>query len=174
MIIKFDHISYVESRKNKKDILQSLDEKGYKYKFKEDMLINLPMKKALMEKSQKAHDIYYFEHGVEIPIELIFYSYVIKGILDRQDYWLVINLNKERDEIFLDQQGYGCITFIVNSFQNLCRCTQTGDYLSEADTICVNNQILKIVFYKSISIDIYFEFCIPVDSGTDMKRVDIE
>lgn len=221
MIIKFDHISYIESRKNKKNILQFVDQKGYKYRFKEDMLVNLPMKKVLMEKAQETHDIYYFEHGVEMPLELIFYSYVgnssrierdgnsiyvsgrdapqimnclhemgfrflhwdkekgfvrcnIKGILNQQDYWLVIDLNKERNEVFLDQQGYGCITFIVNSFKNIYRCVHTGDYLSMADDICVNNQMLKIVFYRSIKMDIYFEFCIPLGFETDMKRGDIE
>lgn len=209
MIIKFDHISYVESRENKKNYLQYLKDKGYQYKFKEENMVNFSSKKKLMQLDQETHDIYYFEPKMEMPVEFIFYPYAgksskvekkgniiyvsgrkgviimeslrkigfrflqwdsinniircnIKGILDRQDYWLIINLKKERHKVFLDDKGYGCITFLVNSFKNLYTCAELGDYLSEPAEVCINKQRLDIIFYKNSNIDIFFEFCKPI------------
>lgn len=205
MILKFDHITYVESRENKKEILHYFRENGYQYKFEEKSMVNFPAKKSLMNLNQETHDIYYFEQGEALPVELILYAitgrdsnvakdgksiYVsgrnalsiidcmhklgfgfsvwdrerdivrcnIKGMLDRQDYWLVINLKKERDEVFLDNRGYGCITFLVKSFKDLCNWRGQGNYLSEPAEVCVNRKKLQVVFYKNVNIDIFFEF----------------
>lgn len=72
MIVKFDHISYVDLRKNKRLILE---EKGAPV-FREELLYNLDIKKSLMRIPQDNHDLYFYEEGY--PTEYLFYDEVKK------------------------------------------------------------------------------------------------
>lgn len=72
MIVKFDHISYVASREQKKALTAS--RKGLV--FQENNLENLGIKAALMQYPQKGHDLYFYDEA--IPTEYIFYDRVGK------------------------------------------------------------------------------------------------
>lgn len=84
MIVKFDHISYIELRENKEILLQ---EKGTPV-FKEELLRNLDIKKSLMRIPQENHDLYFYEG--DYPIEYLFYDEVKKQsqiqLIDRTVY----------------------------------------------------------------------------------------
>ena len=70
MIVKFDHISFVESRKEKDKILR---DKGVPL-FVEQSLKNLSIKNELMQVVQSNHDLYFY--GDDYPTEYIFYDEV--------------------------------------------------------------------------------------------------
>lgn len=73
MIIKFDHISYIQSRVAR----QETPERHGEPSFKEEGLENPAIKKALMESWQKDHDLYYYVGS--LPVEHIFYDKVHAG-----------------------------------------------------------------------------------------------
>lgn len=154
MIVKFDHITYVAKREDREEELSAWQKKGWRIKFSEEDLINVPAKKTLMKNRGKTHDLYFLEKENEMNTELIFYdraskgpaleikeNYIyakskdlgktklivkevggkvseisdrskrlicnMKGVLDKEDFWLVVEKAVELDDIYLDTWGGG-------------------------------------------------------------------
>lgn len=75
MIYKVDHISLVESRNKWESALFQ----DIKYKFKEQNLLNIDVKKDLMMYNQVSHDLYFYEdENMYWPTEIILYDQVGK------------------------------------------------------------------------------------------------
>lgn len=74
MIIKFDHISYVEEKQFREVLFDR--RKIKEFSFAELGLRNINIKKELMRNWQEDHDLYFCENGCSFPIEYIFYTTV--------------------------------------------------------------------------------------------------
>lgn len=68
MIIKFDHISFIASRKDREKLTKNLGEPT----FVERNLPNIGIKCKLMRSEMKDHDLYFYDGGY--PTEYIFYD----------------------------------------------------------------------------------------------------
>lgn len=194
MIVKFDHLSFIETRNNKEEILLGRGEPT----FVEDRLENLKIKGSLMRISQPNHDLIYYE--ASYPLEFIFYDEVtyqssivfkdeivyghynnadyakaflegifgnsrirndkdtiicnMKGVLDKRDYYLVLEKTDELLSPYLDDYGYGVVALISNKpFSVVPKdgiCTQT-------EKLIVDGKEMDICFTKSSSVDMIFE-----------------
>lgn len=69
MIIRFDHITYVANRREKKNFKYEENE----FLFVEKNLKNANNKKPLMKYDQETHDLYFYNKEL-MPIEYIFYD----------------------------------------------------------------------------------------------------
>lgn len=200
MIIRFDHITYVEDRNRKEELLMWKKSNGWEMHFFEDSLQNIPTKKKLMKFPDETHDIYFMKKENNINTEVIFYNRVsvfdqikvqnniihagsnnleeteriikklggkgerrgdtfqanLKGILDKKDY-IIIFQKKENAEAWLDNQGYGCITLLIDSIEKVGARFKTDFFYSEEEELKVNSQSLNIAFVKSKSTDLIFE-----------------
>ena len=200
MIIRFDHVTYVEDRSRKEDLLIRKKINGWKIYFFEEALKNIPTKKKLMKFPDETHDIYFMKKENNINTEVIFYNRVnvfdqikvqdniiyagsnnleeteqvikklggkgersgdtfrgnLKGILDKKDY-IIIFQKKKNTEAWLDNQGYGCITLLVDSIEKVGARFKTDFFYSVEEELKVNSQFLNIAFVKSKSTDLIFE-----------------
>lgn len=193
MIVKFDHISYIEERSQEHNIIKK---KG-KPVFKEINLRNLSIKSKLMKKNQATHDLYFYES--DFPMEYIFYDYVnrksdiflkdgkvyglysnkknaidfligifgekvqenddeiicnMKGILDKQDYILILRKTESTCASFLDDSGYGVLTLVTSS--KFSKIPDDG-ICTETEMLEINGKELDICFTRSESTNVIFE-----------------
>lgn len=194
MIIKFDHISFIDERYKKEVILKKLGNPL----FFELSLKNLENKKKLMRNPQDNHDLYFFDIGY--PVEYIFYDTVAKhgsielknnvvygkytslsmakkyletifgdkiivkngviecnmrGILDKQDYLLILEKSEDNNVIpYVDDGGFGVIALLVNN--EYSKAPEDG-ICTRYESLTVNNKDLEICFTRSNSVNIIFE-----------------
>ena len=145
MIVKFDHISYIELRENKEILLQ---EKGTPV-FKEELLRNLDIKKSLMRIPQENHDLYFYEG--DYPIEYLFYDEVKKMcIRDRHfttnkvSYHRVIQFGEQPDRVF---------NFGSTSIDNILNIAKM-DKFEALRSLGLNNCKYAICTYHPVTLDI--------------------
>lgn len=199
MIMKFDHISVIEERRNRESLLEAYGIENLF--FKEIELKNLNIKKCFMQNWQENHDLYFFTKKGELPTELIFYDTVegktdivvkenviygeyrnkdkafsflqkifgegykifqegkklvcnLRGVLDKQDVWLVLTPVEVSKKTYLDESGYGAIALLTSSLYH--GNPEVAEY-TEYETLRVNNKNLNICFVRSDEINIIFE-----------------
>lgn len=75
MIVRFDHITYVDER-CKKIYLHKWEDNGWEVQFSEEKLKNIETKKKLMKYPEDDHDLYFMKKQGNINTELIFYERV--------------------------------------------------------------------------------------------------
>lgn len=89
----------------------------------------------------------------------------IKGIFDKSDYWICIEKASSVSTSHLDDQGYGCIAFLVDNLENLRNeigNRQEIDVLTEPEDIIINGRCLKIFFVLFKVLNVIFEFIMPI------------
>lgn len=196
MIIKFDHITYVEERQLREELFDR--KKINTFSFIELGLRNINIKKNLMRTWQEDHDLYFCENESYFPVEYIFYNtvgkntnvtikndviegcyktkegaclfldsifgkkcitngdkivYNMKGILDKQDFWLEL-IPGYSDSVYLDDKG-GCTIALITS-SPYKPCIQNLIFTGY-EKLIVNHRNLNICFVKSDEVNIIFE-----------------
>lgn len=89
----------------------------------------------------------------------------LRGALDREDLWLNIVLEKNIKPAYLDDMGFGCITFWVDSMEKVqkgLRNVDGVDTLTSPEVIVVNSRKLEVSFLRLKCLNIIFELIVPV------------
>ena len=83
----------------------------------------------------------------------------MKGVLDKEDLWLVVEKAVELDDIYLDTWGgYNCVSLLVDSTEKLQKKIGDLDVFLPEEELTVNNQKLGVAFFKDVDANIIFEF----------------
>ncbi len=89
----------------------------------------------------------------------------LRGIFDKEDFWLVVSLTEEMKTVYLDDKGFGCITFLVDRMEvvrNALRNVEGIDCITESEVLIVNNRKLEVCFLRLSALNVIFEFITPV------------
>ncbi len=78
----------------------------------------------------------------------------MKGVLDSRDYPLVLEYSDNLAEPYLDDEGYGIVTVLVNSEP---KSFPDGCIYTQKEALVVNGKQLEICFAKSLYTNIIFE-----------------
>lgn len=84
--------------------------------------------------------------------------YVWGGVLQQSDYRLNIVQEETAPKNFLDDEGVGCITLMIDSLEKVQRkLMETKLDYSEKFSICINQQILDVMFVYTPNRDVIIE-----------------
>ncbi len=82
----------------------------------------------------------------------------LKGWLDKKDIYLEINEQAKSMDTYLDYEGYGCVTLLVDSLSGLNVISDAENLVTQAESINVNQRSLDVCFWKNTGLNIIFEF----------------
>ena len=82
----------------------------------------------------------------------------IKGIFDKFDVMLQIQSKEDTGIYYLDSGGLGCITLLVDSLEKIQKRIMNTEYIySRIEKLCVNNEVLNIMFVSTPNRELIFE-----------------
>lgn len=84
--------------------------------------------------------------------------YNLKGWLDKKDTYLEINEQEKSMDTYLDYEGYGCVTLLVDSLSGLNVISDSENLVTQAESMNVNRRPLDVCFWKNTGLNIIFEF----------------
>lgn len=84
--------------------------------------------------------------------------YNFKGLLGKQDIYLEIREQDKSQEIYLDDEGYGCVALLVDSLSGLEKISDSQNMITEVERMRINQRLLDICFWKNTELNIIFEF----------------
>lgn len=84
--------------------------------------------------------------------------YNLKGWLGKQNIYLEIQEHVKSREAYLDDEGFGCVTLLVDSLSGLEEISDSKNLVTKAERITINKRQLDVCFWKNTELNIIFEF----------------
>ncbi len=84
--------------------------------------------------------------------------YNLKGWLGKKDTWLEIQKQTKFQEVFLDDEGYGCVALLVDSLSDLRNLSDERNLVTRVEPINIYQRHLDVCFWKNMDLNIIFEF----------------